>query len=72
MGVMSRGNSGHKAKGVLSLPHNQEFGWNLHLNLNLNFRIRNLEFGSQAASAVVPVGPVALPLVVRCDVITKG
>ena len=45
MGVMSRGNSGHKAKGVLSLPHNQEFGWNLHLNFNVNSGIRNLEFG---------------------------
>ena len=63
MGVMARGNSGHKTKGGLSLPHNQEYGWNLH---------SNLKFGSLAASAVVPVGPVALPLIVRCDIITKG
>ena len=61
MGVMSRGNSGHKAKGVLSLPDNQEFGWNLHLNLNLNSGIRNLEFGSQAASVVVPVVQLRFP-----------
>ena len=48
MGVMARGNSGHKTKGGLSLSHNQEFGWNLHLNLNLAASI--ISFGPVCAS----------------------
>ena len=44
----------------------------MELTFEFEFEFWNLEFGSLAASVVVPVGPVALPLMVRCDIITKG